>query len=265
MSDKIDLFFSHIRLVMLEEIDLLARAYLKTGSVYRDGLIGSPFYETTNNNNIPEIIKGVEYVKGLITGHHNPEFITDYFITRYAHASDIAIYGNYTHKKWFMKYIPMRIIEEQFFNLNKDKHESEKLLQILVKTLRKCPEKYDDILIYRLMSQTQQNHIDLLKFDNVYSRDEDETYALMNCSDILWKHRRQFKAKLIEVIGPIVKSRETNKVVNDILRDFMSGIRDEYESHLSLTYKIIKQIRKYGDMTILMELVKYMYFDDGYN
>lgn len=111
------------------------------------------------------------------------------------------------------------------------------------------------------MSQTQQNHIDLLKFDNVYSRDEDETYALTNCSDMLCEYRRQFKTKLIEVLGPIVKLREPNKVVNDILRDFMGGIRDEYEHHdFGLLYKIIKQIRKYGDMSILIELAKYMYY-----
>ncbi len=233
---------------MLDDIDLLARNYLKCADSYEDGLLGNPFPILPT----PYGKDYIDYANGLIAGNNYPDFMSDSLIIH-----NMSVHGDtikrYKYIKYILKHYTADFIRKGFFSyIEKMKDKTiDKFLSVAITSLKKNPDKYDDRLIYKLMEHTGINYTRLLKFDKI----EGNWY-----SSLIEQHERTFKKRLLKVLDPIVKRRQINPGVNDILGDMMINIFDGDKGYdCELLYKIINYIRKYGDMTILNKLANRIY------
>ncbi len=247
---------------MLDNIENLARSYIYCKSAYEDGLIGNPFPELEMFVSRMQIKDVFYYIRGLIAGNHYPDFMSKYEIACHVSIHIIAT-SKYKYKKWFIRRNTIESIQKGFFSFVRDggnDDEIDELLPVAVSWLKKHASKYNDLLIYKLMADTGRDCIKLLKFDNINNddygiRDKDKIKALDECSDLIECYIETFTSRLIELLGPAVELRHTDKIASSILASFIKIIPDEYKKYnFRLMYETIGLIRKYGDSNLLNEL-----------
>ncbi len=236
---------------MLGDIESLARSYLKCKNGYENGLIGNPFPILPE----PYGQEAYKYADGLIAGDICPGFMTNPVIVYNLDMDGEAI-KKYKHVKYILKYYAKECIEKGFFRFykNRESDTMDELLSIVLDQFKKDDYWCSDSILYEIMGDTDMNYISLLKFDSI------DDCSNHDCSNLIKLYDKSFKARVIEVLGPIVKSRQADLGVSHIISDLIGDILDKEENYdCKLLYKIINYIRYYGDVELLNKLVKQLY------
>ncbi len=217
---------------MLPDIENISREYLCQKSWYDNGSIGYPF---CSEHSLSRRDWG-NYARGIMNNNHDPSFIVDSPVS----LSDMD--------SW--KYIKARIIrnkDDLFYMLRYYYSLDRKEKFVLRLALSRC--ECDDDVWHLIKHDT--NYIQYLNFEDIRGR-----YAISKTTLLKRIYHVKLYDKFIEQIRSCVKppDRQVTFKIEEIMNDIID-LLDEEESLVTLLYKAIKYIRKYGNNNILERLI----------